>query len=473
MKPFICLLPLVALCALLTGCPSNDYTIELKPQPDGTVQRTLIFYRADGSDSNGVPNYEDFPSNELANISSVYPSGSVKQDGSRYTASGKFAGPLPRDIGGAGSYTNFATSLGEAGTYLERFCGTNDLAGQMARRFHAADQLDDLVIGWTKIEFGNERGYENLHQFLDQDFRQDLKNAGFYAWMGEVNNLSQTNNPNEFILRFFQYLYERGYLKLSDERDVYLLLEDSEDDAAALRLIQRLLMEKMNVPASAPAPKSFAVLNDFGTLQASWEKYLADSDSYHARLKQWQSETNANPGLAPPKPDDVVDDPAAILVFGQPFDLSGETDHLTVKLKLPCAPDFTNGKWQDGEVVWSLDLSNDRPLPAFCYAGWSDPNATFQTKHLGGVLLDSGLLSQYCFWEGTLDAEHSREWESFLTALEPGPNLKKALENFQFSGEAVPAAVNGNQDYRYLGRKLLLEALAEQPDQSATARNGQ
>ncbi|HUA68439.1 MAG TPA: hypothetical protein VMA13_07820, partial [Candidatus Saccharimonadales bacterium] len=466
MKQFLRALPYAMLCALVTGCPSNDYTVELKPNPDGTIQRTLTFYRADGVNSNGVPNYEDFPSNELTSIASVYPAGAIKTNGLCYVAMGEFSGSMPRDLGGVGSYTNFATSLGDAGIYMERFCGTDDLAGQLARRFQAADQLDDLAIGWTRTQFGNEAGYTNLYQFLDGNFRQDLKNGGFYAWMGEVNNLSQTNSANEYIFRFFQYLYERGYVKLSDERDVYLLLEDEEDDAAVLRLLRRILMDKMNVPASGPVPKSFAVLNDTDALDASWENYLTNSASYQARLKEWQSETNANPALARPKSDDVASDPIAILLFGSPIDFSGETDHLTVKLKLTHAPDFTNGKWQDGQAVWSLDFYDNRPLPALCYAGWSDPNTQFQTNHFGSVLLDDALLSQYCFWQGTLSAGQAREWESFLATLKPGPGLKKSLENFQFTGDAAPETINGKQNYGYVGRKLLLQALENESVQT-------
>src|SRR5450756_2782207 len=65
---------LAPLCALLTGCPHNDYTVELKPTAHG-VERTLKFYRVD----------EAFPSNELAAISQVYPAGAVKwESGTNY-----------------------------------------------------------------------------------------------------------------------------------------------------------------------------------------------------------------------------------------------------------------------------------------------------------------------------------------------------------------------------------------------------
>jgi hypothetical protein len=459
MKQILCLSSLAILCALVTGCPSNDYTVELKPQANGSIERALTFFRADGSRTNGVPNYEAFPSNELVSITRLYPAGVVKTNGLSYVATGDFAGSMPRDVGGVGSYTNFATSLGDAGFYMERFRGTNDLAGQMARRIQAADQIDDLIIGWSKMQFGHESGCKNLRKFLDGDFRQDLKNAGLYAWMGEVNNLSETNNPNEFIFRFIQYLYERGYLKLSDTRDIYLLLEDKEDISNVQSFVQRLLMEKMGIPASGPVPQSFAILSDSDALEKSWEKYLAGTDLYHAQVKQWRSETNANPALARPKPGNAADDLFANLFFGGGEEFGGTPDHLTVRLALAHAPDFTNGKWQDGHVVWSEDLDPNRPLPVLCYAGWSNPNIQFQTEHFGSVVLNKAALSQYCFWQGTLGLERARQWESFLATLKPGPELKTNLEDFQFTGEAAPVTTINKQSSAYIGRKLLVDSL--------------
>jgi hypothetical protein len=457
MKRLLCLSFLTILCVLVTGCPSNNYTVELKPQADGSMERTLTFSRADGDSTN----YEAFPSNELASIANLYAAGAVKTNGLRYVATGDFAGTMPRDVGGTGFYTNFTTSLGEAGFYMERFRGTNDLAGQMARRLQAADQLDDLVIGWSKMEFGHEPHYKHLRKFLDGDFRQDLKNAGLYAWMGEANNSSQTNSPNEFMLRFFQYLYERGYLRLSDTRDVYLLLEDKADPSTTFEhLAQRLFTDKMGIPPSGTVPPSFAVLNDPDALEKSWEKYLAGTDLYRNQIKAWQQAKRADAHATQPRSGDAADDLFATLFFGvSSGEVSGTPDHLTVRLALTHPPDFTNGKWQDGKVVWSENLEPSRPLPVLCYAGWSNPDRQFQSDHFGHVLLADAALSQYCFWRGSLGANQAHEWESFLANLKPGAELKKNLENFQCTGEAAPATINGMPNYAYTGLKLLLEAV--------------
>lgn len=445
---------LALVCALVTGCPHDDYTVELKPVPGG-VERTLTFYRADGSNSNGVPDYEEFSSNQLAAISAVYPTGGVKQDGEKYVATGEFAGALPNDVGGAGSYTNFTTSLGDAGFYLERFRGNDDLAGQTEKRFHAADQITDLVIGWTQSQFGRERGYAKLHKFLDEDFRQDLKNAALYFWTAQVNALSDTNADEEFTARFCQYLLERGDVKLSDVPKLCLAFEEGGDESVLLPLIQKLVAEKMGIPASGPLPKSLAILNDPAALEKSWETYLSRSGLYRAKIREWEKEKKTNQKLEAPKPDDVMDD-----LFGdllEPFDLfGGEADHLTVKLALNHAPNHSNGKWQNGQVVWTDDLDPNRALPVLYYADWSDPDGQFQKAHFGDVILDGDDLSEYCLWQNSLDGNQTHEWDSFLANLQPGDDLREKLEAFQFTFK--PADTNQLE----IGRKLLMDVLPKE-----------
>src|SRR5215471_15782715 len=84
-------LGLAALALLAAGCPQNEYTLELTPRGK-VIERKLIFYRADGTGTNGAPNYQSFPSNELAAITDLYPSGGVTYEGDRHIARGEFAG---------------------------------------------------------------------------------------------------------------------------------------------------------------------------------------------------------------------------------------------------------------------------------------------------------------------------------------------------------------------------------------------
>src|SRR5947209_20434698 len=95
---------------------------------------------------------------------------------------------MPGDVGGGGSYLNLSNRLGNAAVYAERFRGDDDLTARMEKRSKAADQLTDLIIGWSERELGHEQNYRRLRHFLDSDFRRDLKNLSFYVWMLQVRS---------------------------------------------------------------------------------------------------------------------------------------------------------------------------------------------------------------------------------------------------------------------------------------------
>ena len=207
---------LAAMAMVVTGCPHNEYIVELKPQGN-SIERTLVFFCADGMNTNtGVPNYQSFGTAELAAIIALYPANGFSNDGKRYVVRGEFTNQLPADVGGAGFYTNLTTSLGSVGFYVERFRGNDDLAGMTQRRIKSAERFTDLVAGWSQMELGREPGFDKLHQFLDVDFRRDLKNFGIYWWEGQLASGYKTNADEEFAVRFGQYLWERGYFKIGE-----------------------------------------------------------------------------------------------------------------------------------------------------------------------------------------------------------------------------------------------------------------
>ena len=450
---------LALLCALLTGCPHNDYTVEMKPTLGG-VERTLSFYRTDDYNTNGLPCYQEFPPNELTAISKTFPAGAVKREGNRFVAKGEFAGPLPRDLGGCGSCSNLTTSLGMAGFYLERFRGEDNLVGRMEKQFRAADQITDLFMGWTQAEFGRERGYKKLRHFLDADFRRDLKNAGMYFCAGEISTLSNSNAPEEFVARFSQYLYERDYVKLSDLPELSTVLSDNSTEAEGviLRWIRRLVTEKMGLETSAPLPQSMSVLSNPVALNQSWTNYLTQTDLYRAKIKTWERKRKTEPDLKKPEPLDLPGDFLEDLMpplksFG------GEPDHLTVKLALPRKPNHTNGKWREGQVVWEVSLEGNRVLPVLCYASWSNPNDEFQIAHFGRVLLNGDELTQYCLWQNGLGGEQACVWENFLAGLNPGQELDKRLKDFQLPVKPLEGENGSGPNPFAVGCKLLIEAV--------------
>ncbi len=452
MKMFL-LVGLAALAVLVTGCPHNDYTVELTPRGP-VVERRLDFYRADGVDSNGVPKYESFPTNELAAITALYPTGAVTQHGERHAAVAEFSGALPGDVGGAGEYHHFHTSLGDAGFYVERFRGTNDLAATAGARMAAADQLTDLVLGWSRAEFGREPGYKNLRWFVDVDFRRDLKNFGLYFWAGEIAAAGNTNAPEEFMVRLGHYLAERGYLKMEDWPRLAQLTGGSPEIPGAL-LVQKLIAEKLGVPPAGPLPKPVALLADPFELDKSWNKFLTGTPMYRTRLKQWAADKKAKPDLEKPNPSEAVGELFLSLIESGP---SGEVDHLTVRLKLAAAPDHTNGRWNETrrQVVWEAPLEvaeSARRLPVFCYANWSHPDEKFQQAHFGRVVLSGDELLKYCLWHGGLGAAETGEWEKLLAKIQSAGEATNQLAAFEFSAPTPAGAAE-------FGRGLLNSALA-------------
>jgi len=451
---------LAAMAFVVTGCPHNQYVVQLKPRGN-VIERTLVFYREDGVNTNtGTPNYQPFDAAELAAITSLYPVQSLANDGGRYVARGEFINELPDDVGGAGAYTNLTTSLGEAGFYVERFRGNDDLAGMSEQRFKAAERLADLIVGWSQMELGREPGYDKLRQFLDVDLRRDLKNLGAYCWEGQLASGYKTNADEEFTVRFGQYLLERGYFTIGE---IPALFRDvsGNDPQALLDQIQRLVARKMGVPETEPVPALLAFLADETMMEKSFDKYLAGTDFYRAKLTQWEEDKKLKPDTKQPEPSEVASDAVGNLVE---FDLFGHPDHLAVRLSLPSSPVHSNGRWDEAlkQVVWETDIegrTNASHFPFSCYASWAQADQEYQKKHFGRVVLTGDELMRYCLWRSSQDEQEGGEWDVFVASLQPGSGLVARVDAFRFSGEPDQAGTNKIPSSSVYPRELLKTAL--------------
>ena len=436
-------LALAAMALVVTGCPHNQYIVQLKPRGN-SIERTLVFYREDGVNTNtGVPNYQPVDATELAAITALYPAQGLTKDGERHIVRGEFTNELPDDVGGAGAYTNLTTSLGGAGFYVERFRGNDDLVGMSQRHFKAADQLADLIVGWSRMELDREPGYGKLRQFLDVDFRRDLKNLSTYCWECQLVSSYKTNASEEFVVRFGQYLFERGYFTVGEIPGLFRTAS-GDDSQALLRRIQRLVARKMGVPETEPVPASLAFLADETTAGKSFDKYLAGTALYRAKLKQWKEDKKLKPDLKRPEPSEVANDAVGNLVA---FDLFGKPDHLAVRLSLPSSPVHTNGRWDEAlkQVVWDTDIAertNVSHFPFFCYASWAQADQENQKQHFGRVVLTGDELTQYCLWRSSQDELAGGEWDAFVASLQPGSGLVERVDAFRFRGESDQAGTN-------------------------------
>src|ERR1041384_5649091 len=282
-----CLLVFLGImAALTTGCPRNEYVVEMKPL-GASVERKRTAWREDGKESNGAPKFIEFSKEELALLKALYRKHESAHDGKQHSFIGQFAGNTPNDIGGHGGVTNFVSSLGTGWIYVERFRGNDNLLSRINQATTAADQLVDLLEGWSRTELGRHPKYEGLRRFLTEDVRQDLKNLSLHWWAGSLSSRYKTEAENEFLMRCGQYLVERDYFRAADLPQV-LRASEANDPKALMLLVRRLVARKLSVPEPQSATGPLAFLADDATTSASLRKYLRTTDVYRVALNQWK-----------------------------------------------------------------------------------------------------------------------------------------------------------------------------------------
>jgi hypothetical protein len=454
-KCLILFLPL--LMVLVTGCPHNEYSVELTPKGN-FIHRQLGFSRVNGTNDAGAVVYENFPEQELEAIRKAYPFGKLSKSNQTYKIVGEFEGAMPNDLGGCGSYTNISTSLGNAGFYMERFRGSNDLVAMSARRLKAADQMVDLVIGWSGTEFGREANYKELRKFLDGEFRSDVKNLTLYMWSREMVEKYQENAMEEYLLRYGQFLMERGYLQMGDLAEL-AGGDSSTSEKRTIVLVQRLVAKKLGMAESGPMPHSLAILGNRVALEKSWQKYLETTELYKAKLAGWEKTKRPGDNREKPKPDEVMEDLLRDMIN---FRLFETDDHMVVKLTLPGTPVSTNGKWDESakQVTWENDIEAKEPgrLPAFCYANWAEANGDFQKDHFGKVALKEDRLFQYCLWRNALTEKQGGEWDDFVSSLKAEDELVAKVYAFRFSESGLRQDKNKIVEDESMPAKELIKA---------------
>jgi len=450
---------------LLTGCEHDEYVVEITPKGD-SFERKLTCWHVGGPttpEEQTEPNITPLSQDKLERLEQVYGEGRWSKDGKKRVFIGTFKAQTPTDVGGSGTYTRYTSSLGQTVIYAERFRGDDDLAAQLARRHAAADQLVDLLIGWFRAEIGKEPDFVKLHDFLDTNLRQDLKNMVLYAWTDDAVARCGENAEGEFAARALQYLRERGYLSAKNlPRLVRVMSNAEEQPEAMLSMITRVLATKMGVPEDKPVPECLAFLADPQRVEASFEAYVRTTDLYKKALEEWEQDESKEPGAKPPEPRDVVGE----LVFGQFFPLYvfASPDKVQVRLVCGTEPFDTNGKWDadTGGVTWEHTLATDRSLPAFSYAAWSEPNAETQTKRFGRVILTDQKLAEYVVWYQGLSPAEAAIWDAFLAKCEPNEQLRKRIEAFRFPNDPPLDSDEANEKPTSLAdtaRDLILKGL--------------
>jgi hypothetical protein len=458
-KFFLWLVPVLFLTA---GCPHNEYVVELQPKGD-KVERRLTCWRTDPDETNKTVRIADFPADELKRLQALYPEHRPQAD-KKHVFVGSFVETMPSDVGGAGRLLRLSTSLGSVSAYYERFRGEDDVWGQVERRSKAAEQMADVFVGLLKNELGRESRWPELHQFLDRQFRHDLKSFALHLYLVQresaktapTNAPAKTNDTGAVdaattVARGLQYLDERGYFSAADRSKVLAaLLGDSEseeffgrfllpfpvpgDEPISFAWLQGWLARRLQLPQDASV---LAFAKDDLAFGRSLEQWLAKSPFYKDALAKWKQ---AHPNA--PAAEEISAQAAWRAVQEEAFALSSSdaNDSLTVRLALPGPPLHTDGKWDAAKrvVAWthSLQPHDLVGVPAMCYAIWVEADEPFQKAHFGKTALTGEDLTRYIRWRAALPAAATTEWDAFLASLKPGPQLIEHIGEFQFTNSS-------------------------------------
>ena len=478
---------LACLCVLalaVVGCEHNEYEIAVTPK-GRTILRKITVARVDVRTGEGLQETRKprpMSPEELAHIAKIYKADVPKDPQDTYTFEGVFPAGPPKDVGGAGSYTHIDTLVGSVHYYVERFRGSDDQAGHLTDSFRATDEMVNLLAGWLESEFGREKQFGKLKQFIDRDVRNDFKNLNVILWTS-ANAPRMVNTDDKQageamqaagIARGLQYLVERDYLKVSDVPALFGALAGDDDGRdAAVGTIARMLARKAGITDKQFVARVTKLIADDKAGKESLVAYVRKTERYKARLAKWRKEKQADPDADQPTPDEVIEEMLTASVAAEVIFL-GTHDKVTLRLDVPVKPMQTNGAWDEkaAKVTWighvkeRLDLKGadpkktDRMLPMICYALWCKENAPFQKTHFGKVVLSGKKLSEYCIWRGALWEGEGKMWDDFLASLKPGPKLLAKIEAFKFPPIKAPDGTEKPNKHAEDGIKKLSEAIA-------------
>jgi len=434
-----------------SGCPDFKYEIELVPNGE-EIERTLT--------ATSKNEKKPFSQDELERLAALYSARPISPDGKQHRFGGRFGEVLPDDIGGKGTYTFKATSLGSAAIYLERFQGSDDLDEQIDKRRAAADEFTDIILGWFQEQLPKGSAADKVNRFLDAQFRRDLRNLGHYVWlsaMSAVVRFTDANTPSELRdpidqmqdlsigevpARTVQYFVERGYVHLHE----LPRLTRSDAFPEALTLAHRNLVQKAGLNPEEAAQLDF--LLDPQIVLQSWEDYVQRTPAFTRITQEWQLQPPEERDSSPPVAVNVSSD---LLRQAAGWYLDVDQDTLDIRLKTATEPVYTNGRWNSDtqEVTWATIVGPTLgSCPPIACAVWSNPDEEFQMAHFGSVVLRGSKLAQFVFWFASLTDDEARQWDAFVEHQTPKMSLFSKLRQFDFS----PKSDRMNNDVRDLFR---------------------
>jgi hypothetical protein len=436
------------------GCVSDSFEVELRPDGDALI-RTLTWSR---SRSAGQDRQPALAPEEIDRMAALFEEHLTPANARQQMFRGRFVGTMPKDVGGAGHFTRYASPLGSTAAYVERFRGVEDLNASVAQVQASADGLTDHLLAWLTKELSNEPGFDALRTFLDQEFRRDLKHIGLSVLMADVAADYRADLREEVVLRIGQHLVERGYVT-PDELPGLARAVARNDAQAILARVARFAATKAGHAADDELPESWAFLSDPVEARRSLDAYLETTAEFQELLTAWEERRAVDASAERPRPDEVVQ---RLLADGLPtLRLFQRRDAVTVRLAVPLEPFATNGAWDDrrARVVWSSEADEHDVWPTFCYCLWSEPDAAYQERTLGRVAVTGRELADYVMWYRGLSADEAAEWDAALAELQPGDDVEQRLAGFFFAAERTAGMTDPSQSLAARGREILVSAL--------------
>ncbi len=304
----LCLL--LAAAAVQTGCTKRIYEIEMTADGETLTRQITVsegkptpskeFFEEHNALHDPVEHvYYPLPDEEKLMLQKLYPQQMTDTpDENILRFRGSFTGSTPQDVGGAGLLMHYETQMGSTGIYIERFRGEN-MAGHVTRGQQAADRLADLFIGWFESEMKADPRFPQLREWMDTQFRDDLKNLSVLTWAMSLR--AQTSDEpqlGEIVPRIVQYLMERGYFTADDlpamVRNIYAG-EWGELGSITLILPPKMLARRMGIDAAEKLPDSLAFLSEPHRAAESFRRYVENTDAYKAELAEWEKARQADP----------------------------------------------------------------------------------------------------------------------------------------------------------------------------------
>lgn len=396
------LLPLV-IVLVLVGCPYIEYQVEMTPQQDGSMRRSIT-----------ASGHETDPTSELSRIAATYHTTTAT-----LPITGVFREKTPDDVGGHGFFHQYKTSLGSAWVYVENFRGGDQPADVLDKSFKAADIFSDLLAGWLKETYPDSKDAARLADFLQNQARQDARNLLAFGLTFNAAQASMVNGEtqeNEAVARAAMYLAQRDYLR-PEELPLLTHMFDSDYRQEVFKFLRAVAARK-------------AGLAD----QSLLEKLLPPSEEVAQSFDNYAKEKLASIAATQPElPASPLTLTGALLTPWTQGPGSGSNDFLHLVLHAQPGARTNGNQDPTGDITWAepLQSAENLMLPRTAYAVWSEPNQATQKRLFGKVVLEETSLVEYVLDSQILAPAQAKRWEAQLGSLTPATSQPALTQLWQ------------------------------------------